>query len=93
MSDKRDNSGTLGRNPDKTPEHDNWPDHKGKASVTCPHCHKSSDWWLSAWVKTGSTGKFFSIAFKPKEAQAARSAPAQEPAGDFQDDEPSDIPF
>lgn len=90
MSDKRDNSGTLGRNPDKTPEHDKWPDHKGKASVTCPHCHKSSDWWLSAWIKTGASGKFFSIAFKPKEA--ARSEPAKAP-DDFKDDEVSDIPF
>lgn len=89
MSDKRDNSGTLGRNPDKTPEKESWPDHKGKASVTCPHCHKSSDWWLSAWIKTGSTGKFFSIAFKPKEAQTSKpAAPAQ--GADFQDD---DIPF
>lgn len=65
MAEKRPNSGTLGRNDRKV--QDNHPDHTGSLNVVCPCCGESVDFWLSAWIKRGPTGKFFSLAIKPKE--------------------------
>ncbi len=68
----RTNAGALSRNEDKTkPDaHAGWPDHKGSGDVKCPKCGGISQFWISAWVKTNSKtgGKFFSLAFKPKDA-------------------------
>lgn len=58
--DKRDNSGTLGRNKNKTKE--THPSHKGLATID------GVDYWISAWVKEGTDGKFFSLAFEKKDA-------------------------
>lgn len=77
MSEKRDNSGTLGVNTRK--EKDTHPGYTGQARIN------GVDYWISAWVKQGQSGKFFSLAFKPKEQRQQ-----QQPANDFQDD---DIPF
>lgn len=80
--EQKDNSGTLGRNDRKTqPNH---PDHKGKCIVN------GAEYWVSAWVKQGPTGKFFSLAFTPKDAQY--KAPAAN-SGVQQSIEDSDIPF
>lgn len=64
--EKRDNSGTLGRN-DKKVESKH-PDHKGQATIG------GVDYWISAWIKEGPTGKFFSLGFTPKDARPS-SAP------------------
>lgn len=62
--DKPDNSGTLSRNDRKTSP--NQPDHKGSVTV------EGRDYWLSAWIKEGPTGKFFSLALTPKDQQGNR---------------------
>jgi hypothetical protein len=61
MSEKRDNSGTLGKNERKTA--DNHPTHTGQCLID------GTEYWISAWVKEGKNGRFFSLAFKPKEQQ------------------------
>ena len=72
--------GSLFRNNYK--EKENQPDHKG--SACCPLCEKQLD--ISAWIKEGRNGKFFSLAlqeeYKKKESK---------PDPDFEPDE--DIPF
>lgn len=64
------NTGTLFRNQRK--ETDRHPDHTGQAEVKCPHCGKSGQFWLAAWVNTARTSgaKFFSTAFTSKDEQA-----------------------
>ncbi len=82
MSQSRDNSGTLGKNQRR--EKDTHPEYNGKCLID------GREYWISAWVKEGQNGKFFSLAFKPKEQQQERrQAPppaAEEPFSD-------DIPF
>ena len=72
MSEKRDNSGIIFKNPDKTPDN-RFPEYKGEATID------GKDYWISAWVKDGAKGKFFSIAYKAKQP-AAQPAPAKQPA-------------
>jgi hypothetical protein len=80
--EQRDNSGSLFRNDRK--EKDSHPDHKGSAKID------GKEYWVSAWIKEGSKGRFFSLAFTPKDEQKReqRSAPAQDEAP-FSDE----IPF
>jgi hypothetical protein len=78
----RDNSGTLGRNDRR--EKDSHPTHAGKCVIG------GKKYWISAWVKEGPNGKFFSLAFKPQEQKQRQSfAPVPPPADDFDDN----IPF
>jgi hypothetical protein len=77
------NRGTLGKNQRK--EKDTHPEYAGKINVD------GVDYWLSAWVKEGPTGKFFSLSVRRKDEQQAGSKQAA-PAGDL-DDDMSDIPF
>lgn len=77
MSERRDNSGTLGKNDRR--EKDTHPTHRGKCVI------EGKEYWISAWVKEGPSGKFFSLSFKPKETQ--EPAVAAQPAFD------DDIPF
>lgn len=57
--EQKDNSGTLGTN--KRKSKDTHPSHSGQCVI------EGKAYWVSAWVKEGPTGKFFSLAFKPKE--------------------------
>lgn len=91
MSQQYDNtnSGILAKNERK--DKDTHPDLSGSINVD------GREYWLSAWRKTGKSGKlegktFFSLSVKPKDDQGTRSAPTNAPkqADDFADD---DIPF
>jgi hypothetical protein len=67
MPDQRDLSGTLSRN--KKREHDKQPEFRGSCLID------GVGYWISAWVKEGQDGRFFSLAFSPKE-QRSNPAPA-----------------
>lgn len=58
----RPGSLTLFKNDRK--EQPNHPDYKGDGMDL-----QGNPVWVSAWVKEGAKGKFFSIALKPKEAR------------------------
>lgn len=80
------NRGALFKNDRK--ESDNHPDYTGKLNVA------GVDYWISAWIKEGKSGKFMSLSVKEQDrkgdvakANAARSQSAgRNPIDD-------DIPF
>jgi hypothetical protein len=73
---KYPNSGTLARNDRR--EKDTHPEFTGKAEVD------GVMYWISAWVKDGNGGKFFSLSFKKQDGQEPK---AKKPEAD------DDIPF
>lgn len=78
--EKRDNSGTLGRNDKKTET--KHPDHKGSATIN------GVDYWISAWIKEGPTGKFFSLGFTRKDtATSPNSVISPDERKKIEDDE------
>lgn len=79
--EKRDNSGVLFKN-DKI-ENDRSPTYKGNITVD------GKDYWLSAWVKEGKSGKFMGLAVSPKEQQSKPSERSK--ATNFDDDDA--LPF
>jgi hypothetical protein len=56
----------LSRN--KKRENDRQPEFKGSATID------GVAYWISGWVKQGDDGKFFSLAFTPKEQPSAKAA-------------------
>lgn len=88
MSYDNSNRGLLSKNDRK--EKDTHPSHKGSINV------EGVEYWLDAWTqerKDGS-GRFFSLAVKRKDAQAAKPPQAAaKPAGSGFDDMDDDIPF
>jgi hypothetical protein len=52
---------------------DKHPDYKGSINVG------GKEFWLSAWMKTGTKGEFISLSVEPKEEQAGASKPAGKP--------------
>lgn len=79
MEQKRDNSGVLFKNDKK--EQEKHPDYKGSIMVD------GTEYWLSAWIKDGKSGKFMGLAVSPKDAQPPASKPVPKNLED------SDIPF
>lgn len=78
--EKRDLSGSLFKNDRK--EKETHADYRGEIRID------GRDYWLSAWIKEGKNGKFFSLAAKAKDGTSDRPAPPRQQAA--LDDE---IPF
>ena len=70
MANDYPNSGALFKaDAAKKAANPKWPDYEGNAEVD------GADYWISAWVKEGKSGKFMSLSFKPKEAAKPRNGP------------------
>ena len=82
--EKREGSGSLFKNDRK--EQLNHPDYKGDILIN------GQEYWLSAWIKEGKSGKFMSIAAKPKESRQEAPKKKAPLPGNFQDMDDS-IPF
>jgi len=67
MENRKDNSGVLFKNDKK--EQEKHPDYKGSIMVD------GQDYWISAWIKEGKTGKFMGLAVSPRDAQPPVSKP------------------
>ena len=77
--DKKDNSGVLFKS-DKT-DNERAPHYKGSIMVG------GIDYWISAWVKDGKSGKFMGLAVSPKDTNPPASKPLPKNL------EESDFPF
>jgi len=62
------NRGALFKNDRK--ESDRHPDYRGNINVD------GTEYWLSAWIKEGRSGKFMSLSVQPKEGQQRQERPA-----------------
>ena len=80
--EKRDNSGVLFRSDKK--ENERAPDYKGNITVG------GQDYWLSAWIKEGKSGKFMGLAVSPKEEYKPKTSERSK-ATSF--DNAEDLPF
>ena len=78
---QRDNSGVLFSNDKK--DNERAPHYKGNITVD------GKDYWLSAWVKEGKSGKFMGLAVSPKEEYKPKTSERSKATG-FDDDS---LPF
>jgi hypothetical protein len=60
--EKKEGSGALFKNNDR--QKDTHPEYRGDILIN------GVEYWLSAWVKEGKNGKFFSLAAKKKEERS-----------------------
>jgi hypothetical protein len=68
------NSGIMFKN-DRQRSDSKDPDRTGSADLTCPHCQKRFQTFVSGWLKTGRSGaKFLSLSFRPKDSAPATAA-------------------
>ena len=65
--EKRDNSGVLFKNDKK--DNERAPEYKGNIIVD------GNEYWISAWIKEGKSGKFMGLAVSPRDAQPPASKP------------------
>ena len=65
--EKRDNSGVLFKSDKK--DNERAPEYKGNIMVD------GNEYWISAWIKEGKTGKFMGLAVSPRDAQPPASKP------------------
>ena len=79
---QRDNSGVLFKS-DKI-ENERSPQYKGNITVD------GKDYWISAWIKEGKSGKFMGLAVSPKEEYKPKTSERSKATG-FDDAE--DLPF
>lgn len=89
MEKKYDNSGSLFRNEKKTEANPSWADYQGSITI------EGVEYWLSAWIKKGQSGKnFMSLSVKPKENQppAVKPEPKYETPV-FPESPTDDLPF
>lgn len=84
MTERKNMTGALFKNTKK--EKDTHPDYTGQALI------HGQEFWISAWLKEGASGKYFSFAFKPKENNRGTEPPKQDAFG-LSDDEQDRIPF
>ena len=77
----RDNSGVLFKS-DKR-ENERAPHYRGNITVD------GKDYWLSAWVKEGKSGKFMGLAVSPKEEYKPKTSERSKATG-FDDES---LPF
>ena len=85
MADQRELSGVLSRN--KKRETDKQPEFKGTATIA------GVAYWVSAWVKEGPDGKFFSLAFTAKDQPSAQAKASASAPYKPKQVENQDIPF
>ena len=79
---QRDNSGVLFSNDKK--DNERAPHYKGNITVD------GKDYWLSAWIKEGKSGKFMGLAVSPKEEYKPKTSERSKATG-F--DNAEDLPF
>ena len=80
------NKGALFKNNRKT--EDKHADYSGSINVN------GVDHWVSAWVREGTSGKFFSLSVKRKDGTASRPEPAQKQVfGGGSPDLSDEVPF
>jgi hypothetical protein len=78
--EKRDNSGVLFKSDNR--DNERAPHYKGNITVN------GQDFWLSAWIKEGKSGKFMGLAVSPKEQQAPQKTKPKGSGFDDFDDAP-----
>jgi hypothetical protein len=74
-TEPRPNTGAIFKTPAEKRKSDRSPEYDGNMHVECPHCGRPASAWISAWVKEGKAGKFFSLAFKWKTAATQDETP------------------